>query len=383
MLKKRTVKFGKPIIGDEEKNAVMEVLGGDILVHGPKAVEFENGFSAFTKAPYSVSTSSCTASLHLTYFHYGIGAGDEVIVPAQSHVATVHTVELAGATPVFVDAELETGNIDISQIESKITDKTKAIAIVHYLGMPVAMDKICAIADKHNLIVVEDCALAIGSYYKGVHAGLWGDTGSYSFYPVKHFTTAEGGMLITKHKAVAEKITRQKAFGVERAHFERKLPGVYDVNMLGFNYRMNEMQAAIGVEQLKRIQGFLDVREKNYFALEKGLKEVKGISLFKSTHGDFKSSYYCLSILLDDDIAPKRFELVKAINDEGVGTSVYYPKAIPEFSYYKEKYGYRDNQFPNAAKISNQTIALPVGPHLTEDDMAYVVQVIKNALTKI
>jgi perosamine synthetase len=383
ILEKRVVKFGKPIIGDEEKNAVMEVLGGDILVHGPKAVEFETGFSEFTGAPHSVSTSSCTASLHLSYFHYGIGVGDEVIVPAQSHVATVHTVELAGATPVFVDAELETGNIDIDQIESKITDKTKAITIVHYLGMPVAMDKICALADKYNLKVIEDCALAIGSYYKGIHAGLWGDTGSYSFYPVKHFTTAEGGMLITKHKSVAEKITRQKAFGVERAHFERKVPGVYDVNMLGFNYRMNEMQAAIGVEQLKKIQGFLDVREKNYQALEKGLKEVEGISLFKSTHGDFKSSYYCLSILLDDDISKKRFELVKAINEEGVGTSVYYPKAIPEFTYYKEKYGYKDNQFPNAAKISNQTIALPVGPHLNQEDMAYIVQVVKNTLNKL
>ena len=382
-LKFRTLKFGKPIIGDEEKKAVLEVLDGDILVHGPKATEFEKAFSDFTKSPFSISTSSCTASLHLSYFHYGIGIGDEVIVPAQSHVATVHTVELAGATPVFVDAELITGNIDIEQIESKITSKTKAISIVHYLGMPVAMDQICAIAQKYSLKVIEDCALAIGTYYKGIHAGLWGDTGSYSFYPVKHFTTAEGGMIITKHEEVAKKLVRQKAFGVERAHFERSVPGVYDVNMLGFNYRMNEIQAAIGIEQLKRIQGFLDVREINYQTLENGLSELEGISLFKSSYGDFKSSYYCLSIILDDKIASKRFELVKLINEMGVGTSVYYPKAIPEFSYYKDKYGYKENQFPNAAKISNQSIALPVGPHLNEEDMIYIVQVVKNALIKI
>lgn len=382
-MKKREIKFGKPIIEDSEKKAVLDVLSGDILVHGPKAVEFEKSFSKFTNSPFSVSTSSCTASLHLSYFHFGIGKGDEVIVPAQSHVATVHTVELAGAKPVFVDAELQTGNIDIEQIELNITDKTKAISVVHYLGMPVAMDQICSIAEKYNLKVIEDCALAVGSYYKGIHAGLWGDTGSYSFYPVKHFTTAEGGMLITKHQEVAEKIKRKKAFGVERAHHERKVPGVYDVNMLGFNYRMNEVQAAIGVEQMKKVHGFLDVREKNYFALEKGLKELDEISLFQSTHGDFKSSYYCLSILLNDDIAAKRFELVKAINDLGVGTSVYYPKAIPEFTYYKEKYGYKDNQFVNAAKISNQTIALPVGPHLNKDDMAYIVQSLKNAITKL
>lgn len=379
----REVKFGKPIIGQEEKDAVMKVLEGDILVHGPKAKEFEKAFSDFTLAPHAVSTSSCTASLHLSYFHYGIGTGDEVIAPAQSHVATVHAIELAGATPVFVDAEPITGNINIDDIENKITSKTKAITVVHYLGMPVDMSRIMVIADKHNLIVIEDCALAVGSYYKGKHAGLWGDIGCYSFYPVKHFTTAEGGMSITKHAQVAEKLTRQKAFGVDRTDSERKVPGVYEVNMLGYNYRMNEIQAAIGVEQIKRVPGFLTTREENYNHLTKGLQEINEISLLKSTHGDFKSSYYCHSIILDETIAEKRFEVVNFLKEKGVGTSVYYPKAIPEFVYYKEKYGYKNNDYPEAAKLSNCSIALPVAPHLNTEDMDYVVETLKEAIQAI
>lgn len=231
----RTVKFGKPIIGQEEMDAVMEVLSGDILVHGPKAHEFEEHFAAFTGANHAISVSSCTAALHLSYFVLGIGKGDEVIVPAQSHVATAHAVELTGAKPVFVDAEPSTGNIDIDRIEANITPATKAISLVHFLGMPVDMDRIMKIATSRNLRVVEDCALAIGTYFKGKHAGLFGDTGCFSFYPVKHFTTAEGGMILTKTPEHAHKFGRQKAFGVDRTVSERKVPGVYDVDMLGFN----------------------------------------------------------------------------------------------------------------------------------------------------
>lgn len=379
----RQVKFGKPMIDDAEKNAVSEVLGGDILVHGPKAKQFESDFSSFVGGGHSVSVSSCTAGLHLSYFHYGLGPGDEVIVPAQSHVATVHAVELVGATPVFVDAELETGNIDIDSIENAITPKTKALSLVHYLGMPVNMHRIMDIAEKHNLIVVEDCALGVGSYYDGKHVGLFGDMGCYSFYPVKHFTTAEGGMILTKHEDAALQLTRKKAFGVDRTDSERKVPGVYDVNMLGFNYRLNEIQAAIGIEQLKKVQGFLDKREVNYNRLNAGLSEIEEIDLFRSSHGKFKSSHYCLSVILNDDLAPKRFEIVKELNSNGVGTSVYYPKAIPEFTYYKEKYGYREGQFANASRISNQSIALPVAPHLDVEDMDYIVDELKKAINKI
>ena len=379
----RNIPFGKPLLDKAEQDAVLEVMQGSILVHGPKAREFEEAFAAYTKAPYAVSVSSCTAALHLFYFHLGIRPGDEVIVPAQTHNATAHAVELTGAEPVFVDAELQTGNIDIQQIENQITERTKAISVVHYLGMPVDMDAINIIAQKHDLKVVEDCALAVGTFYKGIHAGLHGDVGCFSFYPVKHMTTAEGGMLITRDKTIAENISRKKAFGVDRTPFERYIPGVYDVATLGFNYRMSEIHAAIGIEQLKKIDSFLRQRQLNYETLTSGLADISEIYLLKSTNSDFISSYYCHSIVLDDQIAPKRLEIVKHLNENGIGTSIYYPRPVPHFTYYRHKYGYSLKSFPAAAKISANSIALPVGQHLNEEDMNYIVDNLKEVIRRV
>jgi perosamine synthetase len=379
----REIHFGRPTIGDAERDAVMEVLKGPILVHGPRAVAFEKAFAAWTGAPHAVSTSSCTAALHLVYFYLGLGAGDEVIVPAQTHAATAHAVELTGARPVFVDAERRTGNIDIAQIEAALTPHTRALSLVHYLGLPVDMDRINAIARKHDLFVVEDCALSLGSRYRGIHTGLLGDAGCFSFYPVKHITTAEGGMITTKRPEIAATIARQKAFGVDRQHGDRKVPGVYDVTMLGFNYRMNEIEAAIGIEQVKRLDGILATRERNYRALHRALGEIDEISLLATGDGVFQSSYYCLAILLNRRLADLRFEFVSKLNAAGVGTSVYYPKAVPDLTYYREKYGFAPGSFPNASWISDASIALPVAPHLDEDDMAYIAQAVKTAITEI
>ena len=379
----RKLTFGKPMIGIEEMNAVTKVLKGPILVHGPKAEEFEAHFAKFTGAKNAVSVSSCTAGMHLAYFNLGIGPGHEVIVPAQTHSATVHAVELCGARPVFVDAEKETGNIDIDQIESCITPNTRAIAVVHFLGMPVAMDKVCTIAKRHHLFVLEDCALSLGSYYKNIHTGLHGDVGCFSFYPIKHMTTAEGGMFITQNDAIAVDIRRKKAFGVDRTALERSIPGVYDVNTLGLNYRMSELQAAIGIEQLKRVPHFLEKRKNNYDILAKGLREIDEIDQFKSSHDDFHSGYYCLSILLKDKIVKKRFDIVAQLKENGVGTSVYYPRPVPHMTYYKEKYNFKESDFPVAARISYGSVALPVGPHLDEEDMQYIIEMVKRAIRQV
>ncbi|MBN1106863.1 MAG: DegT/DnrJ/EryC1/StrS family aminotransferase [Deltaproteobacteria bacterium] len=371
------------MIGEEERRAVAEVLDGPILVHGPRATEFEKAFAAFTGAAHAVSVSSCTAALHLAYFYLGIGPGDEVIVPAQTHTATAHAVELCGAKPVFVDSEGETGNIDIEEMKEKISDKTKAISVVHYLGMPVDMSRVCETAKQRGLFVVEDCALAIGTYFHGIHAGLHGDVGCFSFYPVKHMTTAEGGMLVTKEKRIAERIARQKAFGVDRHMGERKIPGVYDVTMLGFNYRMNEIQAALGTEQLKKMDAFLEKRKENYMALSRGVAGIEEAAQFQSSQGEYESSYYCHSVRLKKNVAGRRFEIVDSLKAQGVGTSVYYPKPVPHMTYYRDKYGYGEDSFPVAASISYGSIALPVGPHLTVEDMAYMVDALKKAIREV
>lgn len=377
------IPFGKPIIGPEEKQAVLEVLDGPTLVHGPKAVEFEKDFAAYTGAPYAVSVANCTAAMHLFYFQMGLGVGDEVIVPAQTHTATAHAVELTGARPVFVDAEPHTGNIDIDQIESAITSRTRAIAVVHFLGVPVNMERIIAIAQKHGLQVVEDCALALGTWINGKHAGLYGDCGCFSFYPVKHMTTGEGGMLITKDEDIAKRIRAQRAFSVDRHAGERSIPGVYDVIGLGFNYRMSEIQAALGIEQLKRMNGFFKKRKENYAILATKLAEMDEVELLTSEDGSSKSSYYCLSIILKDACAQKRFDIIQGLKQKGIGTSVYYPKPVPHMAYYRNKYGYTDRDFPVAARISYQSIALPVGPHLTGDDMLYIAESLKKTIMEV
>ena len=380
----RSIPFGRPIIGDAEQLAVRNVLEGHMLTHGPRVKEFEAAFAEFTGAPHAIALASCTAGLHLAYFYLGLGEGDEVIVPAQTHVATAHAVEMCGAKPVFIDAEARTGNLDLGRLESLVTERTKAISVVHYLGMPVDMTRLTAIAAASGAFVVEDCALAVGSYLDGTHMGLFGDVGVFSFYPVKHMTTAEGGMLITKHEEVAARISQQRAFGIDRnVVAERKIPGMYDVQELGFNYRMNEIGAAMGLEQLKRMPGFLETRRANYEALSAGLREIDEIELLESTHDAFQSSYYCHSMLLRPPLHEKRTAMMELLGVQGVGTSIYYPKPVPHMSYYKAKYGYDDLSFPVAAEISNRSIALPVAPHVCLDDIEYMVEMIKNSIVKV
>ena len=197
------IPFGKPIIEEEEKSALMEVLNSPILVHGPKAIQFEKDFAEFTGADTAISVSSCTAGMHLIYFALGIGKGDEVIVPAQTHVATAHAVELVGAKAVFVDVFKDSGNINPNLVKESITSRTKAIAVVHYLGVPAAMEEIVKIAEEHNLFVLEDCALSPGAKIDNKHTGLLGDAGVFSFYPIKHLTTAEGGNDNIKNKKIS------------------------------------------------------------------------------------------------------------------------------------------------------------------------------------
>ncbi len=379
----RNIPFARPWITDEEKQAVLKVLDGYTLTHGPQCKEFEQRFSEFLgQGANSVTVSSCMAALHLAYLHLDIGKGDDVIVPAQTHTATVHAVEWVGARPVFVDCDLSTGNINVESIEEAITSRTKAISVVHFLGIPCNMPEIMSIADKYNLKVVEDCAIALGARYGGKHVGLFGDVGCFSFYPVKHITTAEGGMFVTKHHDVIDIVSKLREFGVDRIYTERTIPGMYDVVMLGTNYRMSELQAAIGIQQIRKIKDILDRRQKNFNQLKRILLDLDGILIIDSNDANATSSHYCLSIVLQGALQRYRNDIVLELNRAGVGTSVYYPQPVPRMSYYKKKYGYDATRFRNAEQISDCSIALPVGPHISSEDIDYISNVLKNILRK-
>jgi dTDP-4-amino-4,6-dideoxygalactose transaminase len=382
----RSIPFGRPLLGDEEKRTVLDILNNPILVHGPRAEQFEHDFAKFCQAPYAVSVANCTAAMHLVWFGYELAPGDEVIVPAQTHVATAHAVELAGGKPVFVDAEKATGNVNAALVEAAITGRTRAIAVVHYLGYPVNMAPIVALARKRGLFVLEDCALAIGTYCDGIHAGLLGDVGCFSFYPVKHMTTGEGGMVITRDEALAAAVRHRRAFGLDRNFRERTVPGVYDVVKLGFNYRMNEIAAGIGIEQLKRVPDFLARRRENFQLLRRGLAQIDEIEVMPGSDDkppDFRNSCYCLSAVLKPPFINKRIQIVDELKAAGIGTSVYYPRPVPYMSYYRDRYGYQEGAFPVADWISQGSISLPVGPHLGADDMIYIVDRMKDAVRKV
>lgn len=373
MSQERNIPFGKPWITQSERDAVLEVLAGDILTHGPQAHAFEKEFAAFMGSDaHCLTTSSGMAALHLAYWQLGIGAGDEVIVPAQTHVATVHAVEFVGAKPVFVDCNRLTGNIDFKQIERLLSKKTKAIGIVHFNGIPCDMEAVMKIADQHELKVVEDCALAVGSKFNSKHVGLFGDASIFSFYPVKHITTGDGGMFATRHAELAAKVTKARAFGVDRNFSERAMPGMYDVPTLGINYRMSDINAAIGRKQLERIEVILSKRRANFESLKAPLSALKDVTVLDSDTPKAQQSYYCLTAVFEGITLERRQAVVAALKSAGIGTSVYYPHPVPRLTYYRKKYGWDPSQYTNAIRISDQSIAFPVGPHLDSSDMDYI-----------
>jgi dTDP-4-amino-4,6-dideoxygalactose transaminase len=303
------------------------------------------------------------AGLHLGYLALGIGRGDEVLCTAMSHQATAHAIELVGARPIFVDCNIF-GNIDVLNLEKAITKNTKAIALVHYLGVPCNMDKIMEIANNYDLKVIEDCAHALGTRYNKKHVGLWGDCGSFSFYPSKHITTGEGGMFVTKDVELWRKAKKIARFG--KCNTDGKY---YDVDTLGLNYRMSEMQSALGRSQLKRIEKNLADRR------SKGLLYNMSIDFGVKVHHSIEG-HYAYSIDLGSKI--DRDIMLKKLKDKGVEATLNFPHPINRLTYYRNKYGWRKKLFPRAIIIADSTLVLPVGWHITEEDINYICEVINE-----
>ena len=372
------VPFGRPDISKKEINAVIKVLKNPILAHGPLSHEFEKKFSEYTGSKFATTVSSCTAGMHLFYMAYEINKGDEVIVTSQSHVSTAHAISLTGAKPIFIDCNSKNGTIDVDLIERKISKKTKAIAVVHHLGNPADMIKIKKISNKYKLLVLEDCATAVGARINKKHVGNFGNAGVFSIYPIKHITTGEGGIVISNDKKLIDKINILKAFGVNKSYLKRRVPGEYDANLLGLNYRMNEISSAIGIEQIKRFPNFLKIRKKNFDFLKSKIKKKKSFEVIEFENKPFFGSYYCLCIVLKD-FKINRLDVIKKLNSYGIGTSIYYPKPIPEMGYYKKKYGYKSKNFKMAEIFSYRSIALPLGTHLSKKDL----NLISFAINKI
>lgn len=371
------------MISQEEKEAVLKVLDSPQLVHGPVSMEFETAFSHFLGGGYSTTTSSATTALQLAYMVLGIGHGDEVIVTSLTHVATANSIRAVGAIPVFVDVELDTGNISLEQIEQAVSEKTKAICVVHYLGLPVEMGQIVNFAKSKGLFVVEDCALALGSYVQSIHVGLLGDFGAFSFYPAKHITTGEGGMLVSKSQALIERAVKTKAFYYSKSVGDRKIPGLYDIVGFGLNLRMSEVAAAIGVEQLKKLPHFLRKRRENGSILTSGFQSNLGSFIdFECSFG--VSGIYCASLVLKPQYTHFRDQIILQLRNLGITCSIYYPVSLPQSVYYKSNPGIsRSMGTPNAEHFASAGIAFGVGPHLSESDIMFVRETLDSVLDSI
>lgn len=381
----KQIPFGQPLIGEEEKLAVLKAMESPQLVHGPISLEFQRIFSEFIgQSAHSSTVSSATAGLYLAYLSLGIGHGDEVIVTSLTHVATANSILACGAEPIFVDVEINSGNIDYSLIERHVTEKTKAISVVHYLGNPVDMIQILQIAERFGLRVIEDCALALGTRINGKHVGLFGDFGVFSFYPAKHITTGEGGMIVSRDPALIRKAEKIKSFNYDKNVNDRVVPGVYDLEGFGMNLRMSEIAAAIGVEQMKRLPLFLSKRKLNYQRyLENESSLNKYGSFISHEIPGAENSHYCTSFLFNPEFSNFRNSIIVELKANCIGASVYYPVVIPNSKFYKTRNG-KDvdrikEDFPNAMKISSSSIALPVGPHLEVTDIDRVCEELQSA----
>jgi len=357
------IPIAKPLIGEEEKEAVIEVLESGMLASGPKVEEFERKFANFVGVKYAVATSSGTTALHLALLSLGIKKGDEVIVPSFSFVATANAVLFCNAKPVFCDIDSRTFNIDPEKIEKLITNKTKAIIPVHLYGQPADMKPILEIAEKYNLYVIGDAAQAHGARYNGRMVGSFGDAECFSFYPTKNMTTGEGGMIITNNEEIAE-----MAYSI-RNHGREKTRWGYEHNRLGYNYRMTDIAAAIGIEQLKKLPKFNEMRRKNAQYMNKELQEVNEVEI-PYVIKNVEHVYHQYTIKCKN-----REKIIENLRKNDIGFGIYYPKPL-HFYKHLRKFAHKD--LKNSEEIANKVLSLPIHPSLKKEDLEKIANVIKK-----
>ncbi len=367
------IKFCKANISKKLIKDVNSVLKSGWLTHGNFTEKFEAEIKKFTGSKYCTLVSSCTAALHLSCLALKLKKGDEVIVPAMTHTATAHAVEYTGAKTIFADIDIESGNISIASLKKRINRKTRAIIIVHMAGRSCEMREILEICKTNNIKLIEDCAHSIGTKYLKKHVGNFGVSGCFSFYPTKQITTGEGGAIITNDYNFYKKIKTLKAFGIDKDIKERRNPGEYNVNFLGFNYRMTDFQAAMGFNQLKKYSDNLNRRQEIAKRYIKLLNFNKKISLPRYNNND---SYFVFQILLIDKF--HKLSLMKQFKKFGIGVSVHYGTPLPLMTYYKKKYNIKKINFLNSKNYGDRVLSLPIYPKLKNKEIDQIGKLINK-----
>lgn len=374
--------FGQPLIEEEEINEVVDSLKKAWLGTGPKVHQFETDFARYKDMPYAAALFSCTAGLHLACVALGLKEGDEVITVANTFCATVNAIIHSGATPVLADINPETLNIDPSEIEKKITSKTKAIIPVHFAGRPCEMDAIMAIAKAHHLFVIEDCAHAIETEYHGKKAGSFGDMGVFSFYATKNLATGEGGMVLSRNEDFIARIKILALHGMSRdawARFSDTGYKHYHVEEAGYKYNMMDLQAAIGIHQLRKIERFYARRVEIWNSYQKELRGLP-IGLPAPLDPATRHALHLFIIRVDKDrCGVSRDEFLERMTKRSVGVGVHY-QAIPEHPYYQRTFGWKAEEYPAATRFGRECVSLPISPKLTPRDVERVIDAVRSIL---
>ena len=380
-MSKNYIKFSKPLHGKEEKRALINVINSGWLTTGKKTTSFEDKFKKFKKAKYALALNSCTAALHLSLQMLNLKKSDEVITSAMTFSSTINSIIISGAKPVLADVDLSTQNIDPTDIEKKITKKTKALLIVHFAGRPCDMDKIMKIVKKYRLYLIEDCAHSIESKFKGKNLGTFGTFGCFSFYATKNLSIGEGGMLITSNKKFYDKARILSLHGMDKAAWNRYgKQGYrhYDVSAVGYKYNLMDLLSVIGIEQLKKININYKKRQRIWNLYYKNFKQtgLKIPSKFNSKI--MKHSFHLFNIFLKKDRdGISRDEAILRLHRKKIGVGIHY-RSIPEHSIYRKKFKWKINDYPNAKKIGRETLSLPLSPSLTKNEVLKVIKNIKS-----
>jgi len=361
------IPIAKPLISDEEINAVIKVLKSGMLAHGKEVEAFEKEFAQYLGAKHGIAVCNGTAALDVALKALKIKPGDEVITTPFTFMASSNVILFQGAKPVFADIDEKTFNLDPNEVLEKINSKTKAIIVVHLYGQPADMKAFKEIAEDYNLYLVEDCAQAHGAEFEGQKVGTFGDIAAFSFYPTKNMTTGEGGMVVTNNDELAERAKLIRSHGQTKRYLQEDL---------GYNLRMTNIAAAIGRVQLKKLDEWNAKRIENAKLLTEGISKIKGLTP-PYVDSRVKHVFHQYVIRVEDDFPLGRDELMERLREKGIGTAVHYPIPVHHQPFY-QKLGYPRDICPNAIEASKRVLSLPVHPAVSRQDIDYIINTLEE-----
>lgn len=376
--------FGSPRIDEDEIEEVVSCLRSGWIGTGPRVAEFERRFAEYKDATYAVAVNSCTAALHLSILAAGIGPGDEVITTPLTFCATVNAIIHAGATPVLADVDPLSMNIDPACVRTKITPRTKAILPVHFAGRACDMDPLCALAEEHELTIIEDCAHAIETEYHGRKAGCFGDFGCFSFYVTKNIITGEGGLILAKKPEHAARLKVLALHGMSSDAWKRFGDEGYKhylVTEAGFKYNMMDLQASLGIRQLEKVERYWRRRGEIWARYMDALSDLP-LTLPAPVEEGTRHAYHLYSVMVDEErTGISRDAFLTAMTQQKIGVGVHY-LSLPEHPHYQERFGWSPQDYPHARDIGRQTVSLPISAKLGDEDVEDVIRAVRQVLTR-